>query len=118
VSQSSLAPFVSIKDQCAVKPVDREKMVRYRDRVDACLDAMRFIDDDPGTYRDAVALLAVHSGIALADAIQVGCTESRLKNQVHRKTVKELRNLCGRRAIDDAGVNYFDWLVGKKTEFS
>ncbi len=101
-----------------MKPVDPDKARRYRDRSDACFHAMRLLGEDLPSYADAVALLAIHSAIALADAIHAACSGQRPRDPDHRSAVGELRKLCGKMKRNPHGIDHFAWLIKEKTDFS
>jgi len=102
-----------------MKRVDKTKALCYRDRALSFLEGMRLLAlDTTALFGSAVALLAVHTGIALADAILIAYTGSRSKEQDHRSVLDSLRGLCGSRQTDQAGLTHLDWLIGRKTDFA
>src|SRR3569623_1823052 len=101
-----------------MKPVSREKMVHHRSRAESFIRGMKFLADDLATYAPTVALLAVHGAISLNDAVLVGCTGKRPREQDHRASSKSLRELCNDRKVDAEGVKHLNWLLDRKTDIS
>lgn len=69
-------------------------------------------------FGPAVGLHAVHSGIALTDAVLVAEEGSRSKEDDHRIAAKALEKLCVARRLDDAGVKHLRALLSNKTRYS
>jgi len=101
-----------------MKNVHRERMVHHRARAKSFFDAMRLLSDDLSSYGDAVALLAVHSAISLADAVLVASTGARSKAQDHLTASKPLDRLCHARKLDRSGMRHFLWLIQNKSRFA
>jgi hypothetical protein len=105
-----------------MKLVDRQKALHHRARAESFLRGMRDLkaldDETYSAYGQALALLAVHAAISLADAVLVGYTGKRGNEQNHQVVLGHLRNLCHSQGIDDAGVTHLTWLLGKKTDFA
>ena len=101
-----------------MKALDKHVMLHHRARSYAFYQAMRLLSDDVNAYGNAVALLAVHAAISLADAILIGCTGKRGNEQDHRAAIGALSRLCGERRINRDGIGHYRWLIEKKTPFS
>src|SRR4051812_6120289 len=101
-----------------MKQVDRSRMVHHRTRAKAFFDAMRLISDDLSSYGEAVAVLAVHSAISLADAVLVATTGRRSDAEDHVAASKPLERLCQKRRLDVAGLKHLKWLLQRKTRFA
>jgi hypothetical protein len=103
---------------------DSIKATHYRDRAESFLRAMHLLSDEGyvgaeiARFLPAAALLAVHAGIALCDAILVLKTGDRSKAQDHREAVAKLRDVCGRNRIDAAGTSHLSQLVAEKDYFA
>lgn len=92
---------------------------QYIDKSDHFFHAMRLVADDVQPYRTAIALLAVHSAISLNDAITVGLTGKRGKNQDHLAAVGELEKLARKSHLSALqGVQHLRWLLGQKSKIS
>jgi len=107
-----------------MKPIEKHRMLHYRDRAESFFRAMQLaadralLGDEAPQYADAAALLAVHSAISLADAVLVGCTGRRGNDEDHRVASVALRALCvGRHALAD-GVDHLTWLLARKSDLA
>lgn len=89
----------------------------YRLRADAFYQSVQILDLDVA-YGPAVGLLAVHSGIALTDAVLVAEEGSRSKDDDHGIAAMALEKLCAARRLDTAGIKYLRDLLSNKTRFS
>lgn len=89
----------------------------YRQRADSFYQSVQLLDLDVA-YAPAVGLLAVHSGIALTDAVLVAEEGSRSKGEDHTIAATTLEKLCAARRLDDAGVKHLRQLLSNKTRFS
>ncbi len=69
-------------------------------------------------FEMGIALLAVHAGIALADAVLIELTGKRSTAVNHEQAGSTLKKACGRRAKNSDGVRHFEWLVNKKDYFA
>ncbi len=99
-------------------PVRSPSIARhYRQRADAFYKAVQLLDLDI-EYGHAVGLLAVHGGIALADAVLVAEEGERSRVEDHAVSAKMLEKLCTARKIDSAGVKHLRELISNKTRFS
>ena len=101
-----------------MKALDKHVMLHHRARSDTFLHAMQLLSLDVNEYGNAVALLAVHTVISLADAILIGCTGKRGNEQDHLAAIGALSRLCGERRINRDGIGHYRWLLEKKTPFS
>jgi hypothetical protein len=98
--------------------VRKPSVVRhYRQRADSFYQSVQLLDLDDA-YGPAVGLLAVHSGIALTDAVLVAEDGSRSKDDDHAVAAKALEKLCAARRVDGGGVTHLKALLSKKTRFS
>jgi hypothetical protein len=97
----------------------REPLIarHYRERADSFYQSVQLLDLDVA-YGPAVGLLAVHSGIALTDAVLVAEEGSRSKEEDHSAATKALEKLCAARRLDDVGVKHLRALLSNKTRFS
>jgi hypothetical protein len=69
--------------------------------------------------RAGIALLAIHSAIALNDAIQMGLLGKQSKYENHAQTLRQLKRICGERKIQDViGIRHLKWLLDNKTDVS
>jgi hypothetical protein len=103
-----------------MKEVHRTKLLEHRKRADAFMRAMSFLEpeyfgEELGEVEYAIPLLAVHSAISLSDAVLVGCTGKRSRDQDHSTVLKPLAKLCESRRIDKAGLKHLRWLLKNKT---
>lgn len=89
----------------------------YRQRADSFYQAAQLLDLDV-TYGPAVGLLAVHSSIALTDAVLVAEEGARSKEDSHGVAANQLEKLCLARGLDRVGLRYLRDLLSKKTRFS
>jgi hypothetical protein len=101
-----------------MKKVDRQQAGCHRDRAESFRAGMNLLADDLSSYGNAVALLAVHTAISIADAVLVACTGERSNERDHRSVLRPLRALCGFRRKDQAGIKHFAWLISQKTDFA
>ena len=101
-----------------MKNVHRERMAHHRTRSKAFFEAMQLLSDDLFSYGDAVALLAVHSAISLADAVLIATTGERSKDQDHSAAAKPLNRVCSMRKLDANGVKHLVWLLQNKSRFA
>lgn len=69
-------------------------------------------------YEDGTALLAVHAGIALADAVLVSLTGKRSTAENHEETIPTLKKMCGKHKRNADGISHYEWLVQKKSYFA
>jgi hypothetical protein len=100
-----------------VKAVGRQNAAVYLKRHEACFSSMQLLADDPVSYGDAVALLAVHSAISLADAITVAC-KGLHGSEDHRESWTLLKQLCRERRVPDDGLAQYGRLLANKTAIS
>ena len=101
-----------------MKTVDKNKWFHHRLRAESFLDGMLLLADDIRSYKHAVALLAVHASISLADAVLVAFAGARSNEQDHRSVQEMLRKLCGTMKVSPEGIGHLGWLLGKKTYFA
>jgi len=99
-------------------PIDTQTMRHFCQRSDAFFDGMKLLRDDPDSYREAPALLAVHGAISLTDAIRVCYTGKWGVAEDHREAAQQLRRLCGRLKADNTGVSHLTWLLSRKDAFA
>lgn len=97
----------------------------YRRRAEAFLRALRHINDrflfddaEVDQMMNAVALLAVHAGIALCDAVLTMVTGQRSRAQNHTEAPDLLSKWCGKHGIDQRGVKHLVWLISHKDHFA
>ncbi len=95
------------------------KIDHYRERAESFIEAMKLLFGGH-EYRHAVALLAVHSAIAFADAVTLALTGNRGRYQDHREAVRQFRRICRRPdvKVEPEGLGHFEWLVSNKNKFS
>ena len=101
-----------------MKEVDRAMARCHRDRAESFREGMSLLADDLPSYGNAVALLAVHSAISIADAVLIACTGRRCNEPDHRSVLKPLRTLASSRRADPTGIGQLAWLVSRKTDFA
>ena len=99
--------------------------VHYWKRAEGFLRAMRHINDsalfddaEVDQMMNAVALLAVHAGIALCDAVLMTATGERSRAQNHAEAPVSLSKWCGKHHIDQRGVKHLTWLIAHKDHFA
>ena len=103
-----------------MKLVNKENYVHHLTRADAFYLTMQLIGSDPeysggGAYATAIPLLAVHTGISMADALLVFQRARRGSDPNHRESVRALMRLCSEMHVDNTGVSHYAWLVENKT---
>jgi hypothetical protein len=104
-----------------MKKVDRTQARHHLDRAESFRRAMidlRDLADDLHRYGYAVALLAVHAAISVADAVLIAYTGRRSNDRDHRTALGALRELCGLRGADREGIRQLGWLLSRKTDFA
>jgi hypothetical protein len=69
-------------------------------------------------YPSATALLAVHSAIALNDAVLTVLTGSPYKGQDHGQAVSRTRSRCNEEKLDTDGIKHLANLVKRKTDIA
>lgn len=79
---------------------------------------VKLLTDDLSTYGGAVGVLAVHSAIALADAVQVAATGTRYRGQAHGQAIGELEQICKDHRREATGIKHLAELLDKKHHFS
>ncbi|HEY2585607.1 MAG TPA: hypothetical protein VGI81_07580 [Tepidisphaeraceae bacterium] len=93
-------------------------LIHHRSRAESFASGMKFLSDDLDTYAAAVALLAVHGAISLTDAVLIGYSGRRSKEQDHRAASALLEKLCHARRVDGSGLKHLVWLLARKTNFA
>jgi len=103
-----------------MRSVEKSKAIHYRVRAESFFNGMSLLADDMKAYSHAVALLAVHASISLADALLIACTGQRSDDQDHRGVLKALERLCKSRRLagDREGIKHLGWLLSMKTDFA
>ena len=89
----------------------------FLDRAQQLGDARDLLKTDEG-YAAATALLAVHTAIALNDALFVQLTGRRSKASDHSKAADATEQACRARSLDHAGIKHLRTLLAKKTLIS
>jgi hypothetical protein len=84
----------------------------------AQLASVRDLIKDDAAYPSATALLAVHSAIALNDALLTNFSGQPPKGQDHMEAVRQIDKDCRKRRIDRAGIAHLKKLVSAKTKIS
>ncbi|MFZ0708364.1 MAG: hypothetical protein WAM71_22380 [Candidatus Korobacteraceae bacterium] len=80
---------------------------------------MKLLSDDLPAYHAAVALLAVHTAIALNDAILTALARRRLRAEAHENALAELEHVCAQvRLANKTGLQHLSWLLQQKTAIS
>ena len=79
--------------------------------------ARELVEDDAG-YASATALLAVHTGIALNDALLLVWSGKPLKGKDHRASVRATEAQCRLRKLQADGVRHLSTLVQNKSAVS
>lgn len=82
-------------------------------RAEQLIDVRNLIRDDP--YPAAIALLAVHSAIAINDAVLTALTGSPYRGQDHRQAVKYTVTKCRVLKYDAGGTKHLATLIRHKT---
>lgn len=84
----------------------------------AAFDLDQLNELEEGRFGQAIGLLAVHSTIALADAVLMAAAEgSTATGENHTEAARRLRKWCSARGIEGQGLRHFEWLLGKKNHF-
>ena len=79
---------------------------------------MRLLALEPERYGYALALLAVHATISLADAIALHHSHDRSKSEDHADAVRLLEKICPSRAEGREGLKHFSWLIARKNRIA
>ncbi|MHB1701667.1 MAG: hypothetical protein ACYCSN_16370 [Acidobacteriaceae bacterium] len=89
----------------------------YLERASQLSAARNLVQDDP-PYASAIALLSVHTAIALNDALlmKLGCNSS--KGDDHMVSVRETAKRCRAKGLDHSGVEQLRTLVSAKSKVS
>ena len=82
------------------------------------LRTARELIEEEVAFAAATALLAVHSGITLNDALLTVWRGKPLKGEDHRQAVRATKALCKARNLAPAGVKHLDALVRCKSAIS
>jgi hypothetical protein len=75
-------------------------------------------DGNSNLCPNASALLYVHAGISLSDAILVYLAGKRSTSQDHREAVRKLERECGLQKKRTDGIKHLHWLVQNKDSFA
>ena len=98
------------------------KRIHDRDRAEsffrAALHLAEYAEEDGVSFGAATGLLAVHSGIAMGDAVLCMLDGRRESDEDHRTAGTRLEKACSSRSKNASGAKYLQWLVGKKYHFS
>jgi hypothetical protein len=89
----------------------------YLERATQLSSARNLIQADP-PYAAAIALLSVHTAIALNDALLLKLGAKSLKNEDHMTSVRETVKGCKTKGIDSTGVAHLKKLVSAKSSVS
>jgi hypothetical protein len=88
---------------------------QFMGKADHFLQGMNLLSDDMNAYRSGISLLAIHSAISLTDAIRMGLTGKRGKEQDHMGAANALSALCASNRVSDRrGIGHLKWLLGQK----
>lgn len=94
-------------------------MTTHQAQAEELLKAMKLLMDvDIAAYKSAVALLAVHSAIALNDAVLEKLTGTVPTSKDHAEGHRQTRAACARKKIDSGGVQHLERLITNKTGYS
>ncbi len=91
---------------------------RYQRRAESFYKAAQLLDIELDVYGPSVGLLAVHSGIALTDAVLVSREGRRSKAGDHGTAAQALAKLCTTQGLDESGLKHLRELLSNKTRFS
>jgi hypothetical protein len=80
-------------------------------------NARELIEHD-SAFASATALLAVHSGIALNDALLTIWCGTPTKGENHSDAVRVTKSECRTRKLDDRGVRHLESLIRSKSAIS
>lgn len=95
-----------------MKNVDPVATRQYIEKADHFFQAMKLAADDLTSYRTGIALLAIHSAISLNDAIAIGITGNKRRNQDHSKAATDLEKMARHLGLNDLnGIRHFRWLL-------
>ena len=82
------------------------------------LSIARDLVREDAEYASATALLAVHTAIAVNDALLMELSGERYKGADHRRALKATERMCTAKNIRTAGLKHFRTLLSKKTDVS
>jgi hypothetical protein len=74
--------------------------------------------EEEAAFASATALLSVHSGIALNDALLTAWRGKPVKGEDHREAVRATEAECKTRKLTPAGVKHLNALIRSKSEVS
>jgi hypothetical protein len=89
----------------------------FLERAKQLSEARKLIELDT-EYASATALLAVHSAIALNDAILLKLSGRIFRGEDHMAAVREVTKRCRARRLDTSGITQLKALVAAKTRIS
>jgi hypothetical protein len=89
----------------------------YLERAKQLSQARELVRND-AEYASATALLAIHTAIALNDALMIKLTGKSFQSDNHMAAVREIRLRCNRRGLDSAGVDQLQKLIEAKSKVS
>jgi hypothetical protein len=79
---------------------------------------LELLRDDLRSYGSAAALLAVHSAISYADAVEIKLSGKVTKGDDHRQKVTALKKACSKAGVSDAGAAQLQKLLGAKYDIA
>jgi hypothetical protein len=82
------------------------------------LRSARQLVEEEIAFASATALLSVHSGIALNDALLSVWRGKTLKSEDHRAAVRATEAECKARKLDTSGIRHLDTLIRSKSSIS
>jgi hypothetical protein len=82
------------------------------------LRTARELIEEEAAFASATALLSVHSGIALNDALLTAWRGKPVKGEDHREAVRATEAECKTRKLTPAGVKHLNALIRSKSEVS
>lgn len=95
------------------------EVLHFRKRADAFfLAAQALFTLDEAEFLPGVGLLAIHSAVALTDALVIATDGNRPNTENHATAPKQLRAWCDAQKEEPRGLEHLDWLIAKKTPFS
>jgi hypothetical protein len=82
------------------------------------LSGARDLVQDDADYASAIALLSVHSAIALNDALLIKLSGKTVTGDDHMQAVREMAKGCRSRKLDATGIAQITTLMSAKTRVS
>ena len=89
----------------------------FLERANQLSEALKLVQDDR-PYAAAIALLSVHTAIALNDALLVKLGGRVARSDDHMSSVRETAKRCKAKGLDDSGIEQLRKLISAKSAVS